>query len=268
MADLKDKIWYYSPDGSQMGPLAAEELKGMVDRGDISPETPVWRTGMENWQPAAQVTELGISAAPAGGSLKLGATRKYDKINLKEDTSGNVNVQDMIQPQPGRGTHVRTGSRLLDEPKVGFFESIGLGSFEAAFFAIVLVLSAIACLLQPVYWHAIVMGAGLFTFVVAEIAWIVRAFLKHWAWGLAVFFFFFPAALIYLFFDLRNAGKSLVLMLVGIAAIITPITFPSFRDSPVYKYYEVFYDEFQAELERQQQEIEQTRSQQFDQFGE
>ncbi|MBK1857932.1 hypothetical protein JIN80_06655, partial [Cerasicoccus arenae] len=150
---------------------------------------------------------------------------------------------------------------------IGFFESIGLGSFEAAFFAVTLILGGIACLVMQDYWHAIVIGLGALWVFVASWALIVRAFIKHWAWGLAYLFVPF-AQLIYIVVDLRNAGKSLVLMLVGIAAMITPIQTESFKQSPIYDQYAVIRDDIQQQIDQQKQEMEQQREQKLDQFDE
>jgi len=259
MTDWNDKTWYYSTDGSQQGPVDANELRALVERAQIPAETPVWRSGMADWLPATEIAELEIAdVAPSvgGGGLKLGAGRKFDKINLKdEDPDGNVDVQSMLAEQRATSGKRGTGSRLLDRPKPGFFESFGLTSFESAFFAVMLVITGIASLVKMEFWHGMVIAAGFFTVIAAQFAWMVRAFIKHWGWGLAVLVI--PmAAWVYLFFDFKNASKSLALLLVGVAAIITPISLPSFQQSPLYEYFEELKGTIDAEIERQQQEIE------------
>ncbi len=48
-----DKYYYLGPEGRQMGPYSFSEL-----RSRITPETIVWREGMDDWAPASTVPEL------------------------------------------------------------------------------------------------------------------------------------------------------------------------------------------------------------------
>ncbi len=65
--------WYYSKDGSQLGPIEQSELLGKLAAGEVRRTDLVWRDGMRDWVPAAQVPELaGLpqSAPPQpGGSV-------------------------------------------------------------------------------------------------------------------------------------------------------------------------------------------------------
>ena len=45
-----DKYYYLGPEGRQMGPYSFSEL-----RSRITPETIVWREGMDDWAPASTV---------------------------------------------------------------------------------------------------------------------------------------------------------------------------------------------------------------------
>ena len=58
-ASAGDAQWYYAKDGSQAGPVDQATLAAMVRSGEIKPDDLVWREGMGEWQPAAQVPELG-----------------------------------------------------------------------------------------------------------------------------------------------------------------------------------------------------------------
>ena len=56
--------WYYSKDGAQLGPVSESEIKAMLANGTLdAPSSLVWKSGMADWMPAAQVPEL--SGAPA-----------------------------------------------------------------------------------------------------------------------------------------------------------------------------------------------------------
>lgn len=68
-----DMSWYYSKNGTQLGPISADELKGKASSGEIFATDLVWKEGMADWQPFGQVAELqpgGIVAqAPSRGSM-------------------------------------------------------------------------------------------------------------------------------------------------------------------------------------------------------
>ena len=61
--------WYYSNEGSQVGPVSDEVLQGLVSAGTITPHTLVWRDGMENWQPFSSIQFAAGTLAPAAGPL-------------------------------------------------------------------------------------------------------------------------------------------------------------------------------------------------------
>ena len=58
--------WYYSKNGTQLGPVAEEELRGKIASGEIAPTDLVWKEGMSDWLPAANVPGLAVAASHAG----------------------------------------------------------------------------------------------------------------------------------------------------------------------------------------------------------
>lgn len=50
--------WYYSKNGSQLGPIGAAEIEAKLRSGEIAPTDLVWKDGMADWVPASQVGEL------------------------------------------------------------------------------------------------------------------------------------------------------------------------------------------------------------------
>jgi len=50
--------WYYSKNGTQLGPVAQGELISKLASGEVSPADLVWKDGMGDWIPASQVAEL------------------------------------------------------------------------------------------------------------------------------------------------------------------------------------------------------------------
>lgn len=58
--------WYYGENGQQIGPVDEGAIRVAMGDGRINLQTLVWREGMPNWQPLAQVAELsGAHMAPA-----------------------------------------------------------------------------------------------------------------------------------------------------------------------------------------------------------
>lgn len=50
--------WYAESQGKRVGPMPRGELDSLVTRGEVKPETLVWREGMSAWTPAGSVDEL------------------------------------------------------------------------------------------------------------------------------------------------------------------------------------------------------------------
>ncbi len=42
--------WYYVRDGERQGPVEEEELKRIVDRGEIPRDALIWRSGLSDWE--------------------------------------------------------------------------------------------------------------------------------------------------------------------------------------------------------------------------
>ncbi len=56
--------WYYAENNEQRGPVLEAELKSLL-AGKLPSETLVWKEGMANWTPAAQVPAFNSALAPA-----------------------------------------------------------------------------------------------------------------------------------------------------------------------------------------------------------
>ncbi|WDI43722.1 GYF domain-containing protein [Bremerella sp. P1] len=50
--------WYYGRDGQHAGPVTSQQLKGLVDNGDLQPTDLVWKEGLSEWIPAKKVKGL------------------------------------------------------------------------------------------------------------------------------------------------------------------------------------------------------------------
>jgi len=59
---MNTRNWYYEQAGQQKGPVSEATLRGLLADEVIPPSTLVWREGMANWQPAAEVLEAPLAA--------------------------------------------------------------------------------------------------------------------------------------------------------------------------------------------------------------
>jgi hypothetical protein len=50
--------WYYAQSGAPQGPVGFTELERLARDGRIGPETLYWRSGLEQWTPGSDLTEL------------------------------------------------------------------------------------------------------------------------------------------------------------------------------------------------------------------
>lgn len=50
--------WYYTKDEERQGPVSAEDLKQLVQDGELLPNDLIWKEGMEDWRPASQLKGL------------------------------------------------------------------------------------------------------------------------------------------------------------------------------------------------------------------
>lgn len=61
--------WFYAQNNQQQGPVALAGLQDLLRTGQLQPTDLVWRAGMPNWVPAAEVPEVTATphapAAPA-----------------------------------------------------------------------------------------------------------------------------------------------------------------------------------------------------------
>lgn len=80
--------WFYKTDEGKAGPLGREELLALFATGRLSPETTVWRHGMNAWQAAGELEEFveaiqhGAGARLSVPSLEQAPWWKRDSIRL------------------------------------------------------------------------------------------------------------------------------------------------------------------------------------------
>ncbi len=64
------RVWFVARGDSHQGPMSHADVERMINAGELGPSSLVWKQGMANWQPAAQVPDFrfGATAAAAGSS--------------------------------------------------------------------------------------------------------------------------------------------------------------------------------------------------------
>lgn len=74
--------WYYSLGGERKGPVDDGALRILAEHGVLTGDTPVWREGMPDWEPAFRHVPGLVPSAPAalptriGGSAEPGSARR------------------------------------------------------------------------------------------------------------------------------------------------------------------------------------------------
>jgi hypothetical protein len=60
---MSNRSWFYASEGQQKGPFPEGQLRDLILRGTIGPDTLVWSEGMAGWQKAREIPGL-ISMPP------------------------------------------------------------------------------------------------------------------------------------------------------------------------------------------------------------
>ncbi len=55
---MADAVWHVGKGGQQLGPFTAEDLRAKLASGEVAPSDLVWKEGMAQWTPLADVPEL------------------------------------------------------------------------------------------------------------------------------------------------------------------------------------------------------------------
>ena len=63
--EVSSVTWYYEQQGEAKGPVAAHDIRMLLQFKEVTPETLVWAEGMQGWAPLNSVPEL--QQGPAAG---------------------------------------------------------------------------------------------------------------------------------------------------------------------------------------------------------
>ena len=74
----EQRIWFLFMNNAQYGPFSVSEVHLMVEAGRVNENTYLWKKGMTDWVPAAELGELGLKLGkPAKRSSKKGAEKRH-----------------------------------------------------------------------------------------------------------------------------------------------------------------------------------------------
>ena len=51
-------LWYYNQQGQNFGPVSAEQLRQLMECGQLQPSDFVWKEGMAQWVAAANIFRI------------------------------------------------------------------------------------------------------------------------------------------------------------------------------------------------------------------
>ncbi len=81
--------WFYAKKGKREGPVSGATLKSMIVSGEIASTDLVWREGMADWRPAAEINDFesagvvestGIVAPPGGSQIPQGGVPQPGQV--------------------------------------------------------------------------------------------------------------------------------------------------------------------------------------------
>ena len=105
--------WYYSKNGTQLGPVAQGELIAKLASGEVFPTDLVWRDGMADWIPAAQVSELASTRAVPSVPVPAAQPPAATDAPYVPPVSNPVPQPYPYAPVPGPGSGKATASMVL-----------------------------------------------------------------------------------------------------------------------------------------------------------
>jgi hypothetical protein len=93
---MSDRSWFYASQGQQQGPFPETQLRSLIARGTVTPDTLVWTDGMAGWQRAGDIPGLASGGGsrppvvPQPGSPMAGAGGQYSAGS--HDDGGSLSI--------------------------------------------------------------------------------------------------------------------------------------------------------------------------------
>ncbi len=79
---MSAQVWFYEKDKKPSGPVSEEELWDLLNTGEITKDSLVWKEPMEKWLPFSQVQELRIPPRPKPPPMPV-----PEEVPVSEDPS-------------------------------------------------------------------------------------------------------------------------------------------------------------------------------------
>jgi uncharacterized RDD family membrane protein YckC len=79
---MSAQVWFYEKDGKPSGPVSEIELWDLLNTGEITKDSLVWKEPMEKWLPFSQVQELRIPPRPKPPPIP-----EPEEVSVSEDPS-------------------------------------------------------------------------------------------------------------------------------------------------------------------------------------
>jgi hypothetical protein len=172
--------WFYEYNGEQKGPVPEDELDRLIAQGTVLPTTLVWRDGLPNWTPLAQVR---ATSAPAGGFAAQPGMTRCDSCGRFFEPADVVQISGRnicagCKPAVLQGLQQGTLLAAFDDPaRVGpaWEQQESLGTYVAARDTIKAALmepshtfatmKVDGGIMKPFWFHTIFGGLGNFLFI-------------------------------------------------------------------------------------------------------
>lgn len=124
---MSDLLWYIAIQGQQSGPMSAAEVQAKVSSGEIGPATYVFKQGMANWVPLADVPELqpGAAPVPSAPPPPMGTTRRG---HFDYEICGTEMQYVEIELDPGETVIAEAGGMMYMESGIEMETRFGDGS--------------------------------------------------------------------------------------------------------------------------------------------
>lgn len=81
--------WYYAEGNEQFGPVPAAEIRRLLDEGQIQADTLIWRAGMTDWTPLAQIEAQAFDPTDATEAANPDPLRAFGDQNFLRCTECN-----------------------------------------------------------------------------------------------------------------------------------------------------------------------------------
>ncbi len=127
--------WYYLGGDQQIGPVESQELRRLAEAGQITPETYIWKTGLQDWVPAGQVTGLfgGQSNQPPRPPQASPASRQQSRKRQQcHEVSYEIHGNDMqvveVELDPQETVIAEAGAMSYMDDEISFEAKLGDGS--------------------------------------------------------------------------------------------------------------------------------------------